>query len=455
MKNKFYLYIVFIIMILSSFNVRAEGEALLTNIKVNGVECTCTGYDCSVSLEASNATITYDLKDESAKVDRLSGFNVDLLSEVTTIKITVTNTVNDDKIENEYNISITKLEKQNDLSLKSLKVNGASMKVSSDIISYNYDCEYDTQKIVLDVVPNDSKAKVIKQDEYYFEEDAKTLSANFYIQSSDGEKLEYGVIATRKEKPNTTLKSIKLDYGTVPFDPKVTEYELTVPHNINKLKVDVEASNEKANVEIQNDDLIVGENEIIITVTNEKSKTEYKIHVTREEDIDKSVANLASITIDEYKKFDFQENVLEYKLNFNEIPSKLTIHAKSKNEDSTISILQNENLTDGSKVIVKNELNESKIAREYIIEIHKITVKESNKKLILVCIIILIITMVVLLYLDINSKKKEKKLYLKKVFDLRKKVEKLKKEGKIIPTRNKKKVKKSKAQKEEDELEII
>ena len=77
--------------LLLAVNVKAEGEATISNIKVNGTSCTCSGYDCVVDVVASNATITYDLVDKAAKVDRLSGFRVDLLSEVTTLKLTVTN----------------------------------------------------------------------------------------------------------------------------------------------------------------------------------------------------------------------------------------------------------------------------------------------------------------------------------------------------------------------------
>ena len=455
MKSKLYMLIMLFTMLFISIDVKAEGEATLKNIKVNGNPCSCTGYECSIELDASNASITYDLADANATVDRLSGFNIDLLSQVTTVKIIASNTVNDEKIENTYTINITKIEKEADFSLKSLKVNGSDMKVSPDIISYNYECEYDTKEIKIDVVPNDPKAKVIKEKEYVFEDDAKSLSVNFYIQVESGEKLEYGVIATRKEKPDTTLKSITLDYGELEFDEKKTEYELTVPYNINKLKVEAEATNKDAKVEIKNEELIVGENEIVITVTNLKNKAIYKIHVTREENIDKSVANLSSITIDEYSKLDFKENVLDYTLNFREIPNKLTIHAKSKDSNSEITILNNEELKDGSKIIVKNQLNESSISREYVLLIKKVEEVKSNKKIVLVCIIILIITMIILFISDIRSKKKEKKRYLKKVFDLRKNIEKLKKEGKLIHPRKKNKKNKAKEEKKEEELEII
>ena len=452
MKNKLCLFIMLLLFIIP---VYAEGEATIKNVKVNGKECSCNGYDCSIEIDGDSATITYELTDTNAKVDRLSGFKIDLLSQLTTVKIHVENTVNEEKVENTYNINISKPEKKANFKLKSLRVNGTSLKIFENSLSYNFECEYDTKIINIEVVTDDPEAKVIKEDSYEIAEDLKSMAIEFIVQAANGEKETYCVVVTKREKPNTTLKSLKLDYGEIEFDEKKTNYSLTVPYNINQIKVEAEPKNKDANVEIKNDDLVVGENEIIITVTDGKSKEEYKITVTREENIDKSVANLSSITIDEYPKFDFEENVLDYSLSFNEIPEKLTIKTKSKNPDSDTVILQNENLKDGSKIIIKNILKENNVTREYILTIKKIETIVSNKKIILVAIIGLVVTMGVLLFLDIHSKKNEKRRYLKKVIDLRHKIEKLKKEGKEVHQRKRVKKKKKEKDKEQEELEII
>ena len=57
MKYKKYI---FIMILLFAFTVKAEGEATIGNIKVNGNPCNCSGYDCTVNVVDSNATITYD-----------------------------------------------------------------------------------------------------------------------------------------------------------------------------------------------------------------------------------------------------------------------------------------------------------------------------------------------------------------------------------------------------------
>ena len=432
-----------------AFSVLAEGEATITNIKVNGTSCTCSGYDCVVDVTASSGTITYDLVDKEAKVDRLSGFKVDLLSEVTTLKLTVTNSSGEQTIENVYNLTINKQAVVNDLSLKSLKVNGETMKVGTEIVAFSYTSTYDAKTITIDAVPNDSNARVIKQDKYDFPLEDGSISIDFSVKPLSGEELTYRVIVTRGLRPDTTLKTLVINDQEVELQEKEFNYEITVPYNVNELKIDAVPNNKNAKVTIDSKTLIVGENEVKITVASDKAEAEYFIKVIREDNIDKSVANLKELSIDEYKRLDFKENVIDYTLNFSSIPNKLTIHAKPKDENGIVDVIGNENLVNGSKVIVKVKLDN--IVREYTLLIKEEVNISDNKSIILVAIIVLIITIVVLIILEINSRKKEKKEYLKKIFDLRHKVEIKRKEEK-----QKKKVKdKTKENKKDDDIEII
>ena len=449
MKYRIYIFIMILLM---AFTVKAEGEATLTNIKVNGAPCTCTGYDCAIDISASSGTITYDLVDKNAKVDRLSGFKIDLLSEVTTLRLTVTNSTGEEKIENIYNITINKQAVVNDLSLKSLKVNGETMKVGNEIYSYSYTCEYDTKSITIDVVPNDSSVKVLKQDKYEFPLEDSSLPVDFSLKPLSGETQEYRVVVTRGVKPDTTLKSLKINGKEITLDEKEFNYEITVEYSINELEIEAIPSNKDAKVDVNSKTLVVGENEAKIKVTSDKAKSEYVIKVTREDNIDKSVANLKELTIDEYRRLDFEENVLDYKLKFSEIPEKLTIHAKAKDNDGVVEILGNEDLKDGSKVTVKVTVD--KISREYTLLIKESNSISDNKCVILACIIGLVITIIVLIILDVRSKKKEKKEYLKKIIELRHKVERKRKEEKE-KIKKKLKIKTKEKKQEEDEIEII
>ncbi len=447
-----------------AFSVNAAGEATLNNIKVNGTNCSCSGFDCTVDTTESSATITYDLVDKAAKVDRLSGFKVDLLSEATTIKLTVSNEANGQKIENVYNLTINKKEKVNDLSLKSLKVNGSTIKVAKDIVVYSYDSEYDTAVVKIDVVPNDSSVKVIKQDSYEFPLEDGSVSCDFTLQPTSGEALDYRVVVTRKPKPDTTLKSLKVNDKGIILDDKEFNYELTVEYSVNELKIDAVPVNKDAKVEVENKNLVVGENEIKITVTSAKTKSEYILKVTREENIDKSVANLKELTIDEYSKLDFKENVLDYTLTFSSVPETLTIKAKPKDDSGKVTITGNEKLKDGSTIVITNKLDN--IKREYTLIIKESHSISDNKTVVLGALIGVGLTTIILIFLEIHSKKQEKRRYLKKIFDLRHKIERKRKEekekkskeekDKKIKIKLKPKIKtKEKEQVDEDGIEII
>ena len=444
-----------------AFTVNAEGEATIKNIKVNGTLCTCTGYDCVVDITGSSATITYDLVDKDATVDRLSGFKIDLLSEITNLKLTVTNSTNEEeKIENIYNLTINKIAKENDLSLKSLKVNGSAIKVAKDVVVYSFDCEYDTKVIKLEVVPNDKSVKIVKEDSYEFPLEDSSISVDFSLKPADGEQLDYRVVVTRELKPDTTLKSLKINGKEIKLDEKEFNYEHTVEYSINELEIDAVPNNKDAKVEIEKKTLVVGENEVKITITSDKTKSEYVIKVTREENIDKSVANLKSLEVDEYKRLDFDENILDYTLKFSSVPEKLTIKAKAKDENAEVEITGNENLTDGSMVTILVKLDN--ITREYTLTMKESNSISDNKNVILGAIIGLVITIIVLIFLEIHSKKQEKKQYIKKIFDLRHKIERKRKEEKENNKEEKErrlklriKPKKEEKKIDEDEIEII
>ena len=79
---------------------------------------------------------------------------------------------------------------------------------------------------------------------------------------------------------------------------------------------------------------------------------------------------------------------------------------------------------------VKAKVTLDEIVREYTLLVKQSACISDNKSVILGCIIGLVITIIVLIILDVHSKKKEKKEYLKKIIDLRHKVERKRKEEK-------------------------
>lgn len=440
MKNKFML---FFLLVFSFFVVKAEGEATLKNIKVNNIECKCIEYNCSVETDKSTATVTYELTDSKAIVDRQSGFQVDLTSMVTTIKINVNNTINDVKNENTYTISINKKEKSADNTIKSLSVNGHDIAVSPELVVYPYLAKYDEEKITVKAEVNDPSAKIITEEmEFIFDMERTSQSFEFKVEAENKETLSYYIYLTREEKPDTSLKSIKLNHGNINFDSKKYEYVFNVEYSVNKLDIDAVPNNNEANVNIENKDLIVGENVIKITVTNKKASSIYTLRVIREKNIDKSVANLKTLEIKEYPKFDFEPNVLEYNLYFSEIPTFLNIKALPVNDKAKTEIINNEDLINDDRIVIKVTLDD--VSREYTLNIYEKNIKDNNKTAVLVTLIILIITIIVMLILELKGKNKKKREMIKKIKEMNKKKDKTKKSSKKI-------VKKEK----QEEIEII
>ena len=340
MRKKF---IFFILLMFLSINVYAEGEATLKYIKVNGTECTCNGYECSVEVDATSATVTFELTDSNATVDRNSGFVVDLTSQVTTLKIVVSNTVNDEKVENTYSIDVTKHEKSSDYTLQKLTVNGDEITLMEDVFVYSYEAEFDVDTIEIIATPTDKNAKSLAEKEYEFELDRSSKALDFDIKAENGEKKSYRIVVTRGLRPDTSLKSLKIADVKFDFEKDKLNYNLTVEYSVNDLIIEAIANDDKAKVKIIKEDLVVGENIITVVVTNEKAESKYVLNVTREPNLDKSLANLSQLSVKEYSKLGFEPNVLEYTLKFNEIPSKLTINEVSESTDGNVTIEGNEN----------------------------------------------------------------------------------------------------------------
>ena len=385
------------------FNVYAADDATLKNIKINNQECECVEYKCEMEVDASQVTITYELSNSEATVSRESGISTPLSSDVTTISVTVEH----GESRNIYDFVITKHVKSNDITLKYLALNEEEITLMPDVYVYNMAVPFDQEEIIIEATPTDSKAAVDKELAFLFPVEESSKSFDFTVTAENGDEKNYRIFVTRESKPDTTLKSLKLDQGSIKFDKDTLEYNITVEYNVTDVLIEALPNDSEANVKITKEDLVVGENIITIEVTNKNATSVYKINVNREPNLDKSQANLEKLIIKEYPKLNFEPNILEYDLKFEEIPSKLTIEAIAIKEEATIEIVGNENLTDDSVVTIDVTVKEEEfeITRTYKLVLNKITHEESNKLPIIITIIILVITMIILLILEIRERK--------------------------------------------------
>ena len=437
MKKILMFFILFV-----SFNVYAEGEATINNIKVNGRDATCTGYDCTIEIESDKANVTYSKIDSEAIVDRESGFSIDLTSPTTLIKIVVKNDKGDEVIENTYNITINKHEKSGDYTLSSLKVNDEDIKLLEEVFVYNYTSKYDDEKIEVSAKTNDSRAKIITDLTFDFPLDRSSIALDFDVKAENDEVKTYRIVVNRGIKPNTYLKSLKIDKIKLDFDKEKLIYNETVEYSVNELMVEAIAEKDDAKVEIDKPETLeVGENVIKVKVTNDKAESIYEIKVIREPNLDKSLANLKTLEIEEYSKLNFKPNVIDYTLKFREIPKSLNIKAEAIDSNAKVEIINNDDLIDKDKIIIKVTLpvDEAIIVREYTLNIVESKSITSDKMGVIISIIIEVIVIIILLILEIKDKKKKKKAKILKIKNLIKK----------------KNVKKTVKKEPEEEIEII
>lgn len=217
-------------------------------------------------------------------------------------------------------------------------------------------------------------------------------------------------------KTDIYLKSLKIydqsskeiKFGT--FSIKKREYEFKVLYEVENITIDATTNDEGINIEYSgNENLVVGENEVIITLTDESNnKSEYKLIVNRLEEGEtiNNINYLSALVIGNYK-INFNKDVFNYNLTIDSDIEKLEINAVPSDEENVVEITNNKDLVDGS-VIKINVTNDNGNVTTYKINI----TKESNNLLLFIgigMIILLIIVLIILIIVKTNQKKKLEK----------------------------------------------
>ena len=218
------------------------------------------------NTKAEVVTIKATPNDSKAKV-QIGNTNLNLGNN--DIEITVT--AEDGSVKT-YQVQVIREKLSDDNTLKFLTIDNQEFKVEDNL-------EYVTkqEKVDIKAIPNDSSANVnISNVNLELGENKITIT----VTAEDKSIKTYNLKVTREELSNdNTLKSIIIDDDNLDID-KELEYKTKK----DKVKIEVVPNNYLATYEIENPDLEIGENEIIITVTAEhKSIKTYKINEARVE----------------------------------------------------------------------------------------------------------------------------------------------------------------------------
>lgn len=195
------------------------------------------------------------------------------------------------------------------------------------------------------------------------------------------------------------------------FDKNITEYNVTVPNDVNKLQIDYTTSDKKATVKIIGNDNLKDEGEtvvqVVVTAEDGSTKT-YTLKVTKSSDVIDN--RLKSLDVKE-SPVAFNEDTYEYSLKVNSNIKKLTIDAIPKSKYSKVEILGNNDLERGNNVILIKLTDKNGYQNYYKLNVKKdssFKIFGINIKYILYFILALLLLLLLLLIIILFKRKKKK-----------------------------------------------
>ncbi len=238
--------------------------------------------------------------------------------------------------------------------LKLVNANGNEIALKSGVTKYNTDVSYATNKLDIVVETNSTSAKVegFTNNKISYDFFDTTKEIKIKVISEAGDMTTYILEVNKREEKDATLKKLTIKNYKINFESGVFDYEISVLKNVDKLEIETTTTDSEAKVSIDgNDKLEFGENNIVITVENDGNIKNYNIKVIRLETDDASLANLKSLEIEKYS-IDFKEDTYEYDLKIGD-DNYLVITALPKVETSTVDVMGNLDLIDGSIIKIK------------------------------------------------------------------------------------------------------
>ncbi len=270
--------------------------------------------------------------------------------------------------------------------LEKLAVSGGTINPSFDKNILSYQTTIYQSSTIVSATLTDENAKL--------EGDIGEVSLNYGINiitvkvtSVRGNVREYQIYITRPfsnqvdnnsslKSHDATLKSVTLSKGKISFKKDVYWYQVTVKNEVKRLEVEAIPNDYNAKVEIVNpEELVVGENKILIKVTAEDGTVlNYVIVVVREKALS-SDARIRYLNVYGYAIY-FQEDVYEYEIEINQ-EEKLDIEVELWSEFATYKITGNSKLRDGSTITIEVKAEDGSILK-YLIHIQKSSDEKSS-----------------------------------------------------------------------------
>lgn len=390
-----------------------SSDATLKNLTIAGTSFAFSPekLEYNLTIDKESISITAIKNNDKAIISGDTG-NKKLKYGMNTFKINVKSEKGTTKT---YTLNIKRTDARSaDNNLKSLSLSSGKINFKASTTTYDVTVDSDVSKLTINATLSDSKASFVAGYE------PRIVNLNngnnkilIKVKNEREEVKTYTINVNRDDgrDTNADLEYLRIEEGTIEFNKNITEYKITVENNVNKITINARAVSSKAKVSITNPTLVVGENKVKVLVTAENGATkEYVITVIKNEEnqILSTDNYLTSIDIEGYT-LDFNRDTLSYNLNIKNEES-LLINAYPSNENSSVTVLGNENLKNGSIISIK-VVSESGETREYQINISKGSSASKNDLLVniptrYIIIIILVIILIILVILIIIKKNK-------------------------------------------------
>lgn len=158
------------------------------------------------------------------------------------------------------------------------------------------------------------------------------------------------------------------------FSAGTTEYSVTVPYDVSRLPLDYSAADGGANVSVSGNQLSVGVNTVVLTVTAANGATRrYTISVTRQPDPTATLssdADLADLTPSEGKLTPaFAPNITEYAVYVPYETSKISLSATAKDSKALGVTQPDASLKEGDNLLTVTCTAEDGATRDYTVHV--------------------------------------------------------------------------------------
>lgn len=403
------------------------------------------GYTLSPAFSKDNLDYTLKVPNDATKIDvkaiannekssvKIVG-NTDLKVGNNVVAVEVTA---EDGSKKTYKITVTREEEKknepvldSDATLSKLNVGGYTLSpaFNKNKFSYSITVPSNVDNLTVQAIASSSKAKVTISGNSNLKSGMNYITVT--VTAENGNKNTYTVNVTKKKASTSSnsgtkeeqkksnenyLESLVIGNGEISpkFDKNMSNYEVTVPYESNKLDLTYKAS-DKAKVEvIGNKDLKVGETTAVTikVIAEDGSIRIYTLNVKRSPL--KSNNDLSDIKVDGKKLDDnFDPDNLNYKLTVDGNTDSLDVEAITKNPNAKVEITGNKNLKEGNNVVMVRVTDENGFTKSYQIDVEK-----KSKKILgltlgqffaLLSLLLLLLAIIIMLIILIKRKNKQK-----------------------------------------------